>query len=339
MNFRLHRWAAGRWLVPGMAALAALVWGCATANRRSAEPAERPGHNGDPATHLVFIPGGVLRMGDHSGTGYPDERPVHQVQISALHMDRTEVTWALWLEVYHWALSAGYEFAGSEAIAPPRAPDHPACNVTWYDAVKWANARSEMTGRMPVYYTDASRDTVYRTGSIDLTPEAVHWEADGFRLPTEAEWEWAARGGWESQHYPWPSPGEPFAAWIDGGRANYWMSGDPYDAEPVCASTPAAYYRGTQQPAGGDMANGYGLYDLAGNVAEWCWDWYDDHWYATPEATLADTRGPARGPGRVIRGGSWISSDKYTRVAVRYMSAPGFRCHCYGLRLVAKDSD
>jgi formylglycine-generating enzyme required for sulfatase activity len=322
-----------------MVMVAALFLGCATAGRRVVEPEQSPGRSGGPAADLVFIPGGVLRMGDHSGTGYPDERPVHEVRVSALQIDRTEVTWALWLEVYHWALGAGYGFEGSEAIEPPRAPDHPVGNVTWYDAVKWANARSEMAGRTPVYYTDASRDTVYRAGSIDLTPEAVDWDADGFRLPTEAEWEWAARGGLESQHYPWPSPGKPFAAWIDGGRANYWMSGDPYDAEPVCASTPVAYYRGTQLPAGGDMANGYGLYDMAGNVAEWCWDWYDDQWYATPEATRPDTRGPARGPGRVIRGGSWISSDKYTRVAVRYMSAPGFRCHCYGLRLVVTAQD
>jgi formylglycine-generating enzyme required for sulfatase activity len=317
-----------------MLALAVLLWGCATAGRRVTAPAESPGRKGGPATDSVFIHGGVLRMGDHSGAGYPDERPVHEVRVSALRIDRTEVTWSLWLEVYHWALSAGYEFEGADAIEPPRAADHPVCNVTWYDAVKWANARSEMAGRMPVYYTDASRGTVYRAGTIDLTPDAVDWEADGFRLPTEAEWEWAARGGLESQHYPWPSPGEPFAGWIDGGRANYWMSGDPYHAEPVCASTPVAYYCGTQQPAGADMANGYGLYDLAGNVAEWCWDWYDDRWYAAPQATVPDTHGPARGPGRVIRGGSWISSDKYSRVAVRYMSAPGFRCHCYGLRLV-----
>jgi formylglycine-generating enzyme required for sulfatase activity len=311
----------------------ALCAGCAT-------DSQLPGlGTSDDATaasepDLVFIPGGVLRMGDHSGAGYADERPVHEVRLNAFYIDRSEVPWAFWHEVYDWAVAAGYEFEGAEAIEPPLAVDHPVCNVTWYDAVKWANARSERAGRTPVYYTDARRRTVYRAGQIDLPSNAVDWEADGYRLPTEAEWEWAARGGLTSEHYPWPSPGRDFASHIDGGRANYWQSGDPYDGERVCASTPVAYYQGGQHPPGNDMANGYGLYDMAGNVAEWCWDWYDDKWYAAPGATVDNTRGPPRGPGRVIRGGSWISSDKYCRVAVRYMSAPGFRCHCYGLRLV-----
>jgi formylglycine-generating enzyme required for sulfatase activity len=317
-------------------ALAGLVVGCATVTRQEPAPREisAPGWAGKSDAAMVCVPAGRWRMGDHSGAGYADERPVHEVAVDAFLMDRSEVPWAQWTEVYHWALTAGYEFGGAEAIEPPRAPDHPVCNVTWYDAVKWANARSEMTGRRPVYYTDAAHETVYRAGTLDLTDAMVDWEADGFRLPTEAEWEWAARGGLEGHHYPWPSPGTEFKPWIDGSRANYWQSGDPFDAEPLCASAPVAYYQGNQSPHGHDMANGYGLYDMAGNVAEWCLDWYDDHWYDTPEARLPNPRGPARGPGRIIRGGSWISSEKYCRVAVRYTSAPGFRCHCYGLRLV-----
>jgi formylglycine-generating enzyme required for sulfatase activity len=252
-------------------------------------------------------------------------------------MDQTEVPWSFWLEVYNWAVNSGYQFEGSDAIEPPRAIDHPVCNVTWYDAVKWANARSEMSGRQPVYYTDASRSTVYRSGQIDIPAEAVDWTADGFRLPTEAEWEWAARGGLHSQHYPWPSPGDAFLPWIDGARANYWQSGDPYETEEVCATTPVAYYRGDQQPPGLDTPNGYGLYDMSGNVAEWCWDWYDDQWYASPDATRANTTCPRQGPGRLIRCGRWISSENYSRVAFRYMSQPGFLCHCYGLRLVVRD--
>ena len=312
----------------------AVCGGCATGSRERVGPEERRRHTAEPVVGMVYIPGGVLRMGDHSGAGYADERPVREVRVKAFYMDRTEVTWAYWLEVYHWALSTGYEFAGSEAIEPPRAADHPVCNVTWYDAVKWANARSEMEGRKPVYYSDSSRVTVCRVGELDLTDEAVDWEADGYRLPTEAEWEWAARGGLESHHYPWWSPGVQFASWMEGGRANYWESEDPYEDEAVCRSTPVAYYGGRQEPGGVDMANGYGLYDMAGNVAEWCWDWYDDRWYTVSEAREANPRGPRHGPGRVIRGGSWISSDKYCRVAVRYMSDPGFRCHCYGFRLV-----
>jgi len=87
-------------------------------------------------------------------------------------------------------------------------------------------------------------------------------------------------------------------------------------------------------PPGADMTNGLGLYDLAGNVFEWCWDLYHDGWYGQPQATAKDSPGPPTGYGRVLRGGSWISSDKYCRVAARYVSEPSYRCHCYGFRLV-----
>ncbi len=258
----------------------ALILACAADVPREIAPGDKEATaDTEPTSGLAYIPGGLLQMGDHSGAGYPDERPVHPVPVSGFFMDRTEVTWALWQEVYAWALTAGYVFNNAGLIDRPPAADHPVSNVTWYDAVKWANARSEMTGRKPVYYIDPSHSTVYRAGEHRIPSAAVDWEADGFRLPTEAEWEWAARGGLQSQHYPWPSPGKSFEPLIDGSRANYWKSGDPYDDAPVCASTPVAYYRGDQQPPGADMANGYGLYDMAGNAAEWCWDWYDDQWY------------------------------------------------------------
>jgi formylglycine-generating enzyme len=278
---------------------------------------------------MVWIPGGEYERGDHSGMGYVDERPVRRVEVSGFWMDRTEVTWELWNEVHAWAVAHGYEFDDSYDFHPGRDGQHPVCNVSWFDAVKWCNARSEKEGRQPSYYADAEAVEVYRRGQVELTGGMVRWESGGFRLPTEAEWEWAARGGLAGHHFPWPSPGLEFAGHLDGERANYWESGDPWESEAECATSPVAHFSGGQVPA-----NGYGLADMAGNVAEWCWDWYLDRWYEWEESGWRDTRGPAAGYGRVLRGGSWISRDKYCRVSARYMSAADYRCHCYGLRCV-----
>ncbi len=145
-------------------------------------------------------------------------------------------------------------------------------------------------------------------------------------------------GGVERQHYPWSSGGEDFERFLDGGKANYWGSGDPWETESDCATSPAGYFDGMQEPSGRDMANGYGLYDMSGNVNEWCWDWYLDTWYGEAVEVLEENlRGPERGYGRVLRGGSWISSPKYARVSARYMSGPEYRCHCYGFRCVVAE--
>jgi formylglycine-generating enzyme required for sulfatase activity len=282
---------------------------------------------------MVLVPAGEFAMGDAHGTGYPDERPVHRVWVSGFYMSRTEVTQAMWDEVAGWAQTNGYTFEGFERC-PRRKPAHPVCNVSWLDTIKWANARSEKEGRTPVYYLDAAQRAVYRRGLADLPVEGVRWSADGYRLPTEAEWEKAARGGLRGHQYPWPSGGPDFARFFDGSKANFWQSGDPFESDADCATSPAGYFNGHQSPAGMDMANGFGLHDLAGNVSEWCWDLYQDGWYGQPEATARDSRGPATGHGRVLRGGSWISNDKYCRVASRYVSEASYRCHCYGFRLV-----
>ena len=286
---------------------------------------------------MVFVPPGEFEMGNSHETGYLDERPAHRVFVDGFSIEKTEVTQALWNEVFAWALAHGYAFEDFERCQTSK-PSHPICNLSWHDAVKWANARSEKEGRQPAYFTNATRTAVYRRGKADLSADDVDWNANGYRLPTEVEWEKAARGGLERQQYPWPSPGPDFAKHLDGGKANFWQSGDPFESEADCATTPVGYYDGHQSPPGADMANGYGLYDMAGNVSEWCWDLYHDQGYAQPGATAPNTRGPTTGYGRVLRGGSWISSDKYCRVSARYMSEAGYRCHCYGLRLVVSAS-
>jgi formylglycine-generating enzyme required for sulfatase activity len=283
---------------------------------------------------MVFIPAGEFEMGDVHDTGEDHERPPHRVFVRAFHLAKTEVTLQLWEEVVRWALVHGYAFGGDDQGPPTsRAANHPICNVSWYDAVKWANACSERAGLTPVYFTDASHREVYRKGQLDLNHDAVKWTANGYRLPTEAEWEKAARGGLSRQHFPWASEGGSFTNHIDGRRANYMHSGDPFETETGLGTTPVAYFDGSQVPPGLNTANGYGLYDVAGNVAEWCWDWYDGQWYASPQATARDSRGPEVGRARILRGGSWINDRKFCRVAARYVSSPGYRCCCYGLRL------
>jgi formylglycine-generating enzyme required for sulfatase activity len=287
---------------------------------------------------MVRVPSGVCERGDWSGEGYADERPVAGLRVQGFYMDRFEVSWGLWMEVYEWALGQGYEFGEVYPFHPGRELSHPVCFVSWHDAVKWCNARSEMEGREPVYMGDEDWTEVYRAGLLDLAEGMVRWGGDGYRLPTELEWEWAARGGLERQHYPWSSGGEDFERFLDGGKANYWGSGDPWETESDCATSPAGYYDGMQEPLGRDMANGYGLYDMSGNVNEWCWDWYLDTWYGEAVEVLEENlRGPERGYGRVLRGGSWISSPKYVRVSARYMSGPEYRCHCYGFRCVVAE--
>ena len=165
---------------------------------------------------MVLIPAGSFLMGDTFNEGYSDERPLHSVYVSAFYMDRTEVTKALWDEVYGWAVIHGYTFdnAGSG-----KALDHPVHYVNWYDCVKWCNARSEKEGRVPAYYRDAAQTLVYRAGRVDVQNEWVKWNA-GYRLPTEAEWEKAARGGLSGKRFPWGDT-------ISHSQANYYSYWGP----------------------------------------------------------------------------------------------------------------
>ncbi len=281
---------------------------------------------------MVLIPAGSFTMGENvSGSA----SPLHTVNLKAFHMDRFEVTRGDWRKVVLWANDNGYDLppdleAGLQQHTPP--DDHPVVPVKWYDAVKWCNARSEMEGLVPTYYIDTDGMQVYRSGDYDLTADNVNWSGNGYRLPTEAQWEYAARGGLEGMDFPWGNQAAE-------GRANTWQYlvsvGQQNDPYPV--TRPVGYFNGNQDIASGtaaDMANGYGLYDMAGNAYEWTWDWY------SPYSALEefDPKGPATAPEdprRILRGGAWWHNSSDSRVLYRIPYLPdgedpygevGFRC-------------
>mgnify|MGYP003344886426 CR=1 FL=1 len=259
---------------------------------------------------MVYIPGGAFTMGRTSGDTDANAVPV-SVTASPFYMDMYEVRWSQWRSVYFWATNHGY----SLAVGAGKAPNHPVQRVNWYDVVKWCNARSEQAGKTPVYYTDPGLTAVYRDGEVDDV--YADWSAKGYRLPTEAEWEKAARGGVSGQRFPW---GDQISQDLANsyGATGIWS----YDFGPD-GYHPLGNYSWTSPattPVGTCSPNLYGLYDMEGNVCEWCWDWFD-----TPYAGGTAPHGPVSGYTRVIRGGSWGLKPACSRSASRIDDFPDSR--------------
>ena len=288
-----------------------------------------------PPAGMAVVPGGGYDMGNAiPGEGNDNELPVHRVGIAPFFMDRHEVSLAQWESVASWATNGGrgYQFSGN---ASGKATNHPVESVTWFDCVKWCNARSEMDGLMPVYYTDSALTNVYRTGDVNLQVAFVNWGASGYRLPTEAEWERAARAGTSGTRFPW-------GATITNTQANYsgfWQGGHPYYAYDTSPDgfNPGAFWGDEPytSPVGSFPTNSYGLSEMIGNVWEWCWDWQDDNYYAECAGGIANPRGPASGSGRVYRGGNWLDQAYYCRVSVRGSGDPSAPSYNIGFRTVA----
>ena len=299
----------------------------ATATQRLFDP--------NPPEGMAYVPGGIFQMGDTFGEGGWNT-PVHTLYVSEFYMDKTEVTQGQWDEVFGWALTNGYAFdnAGSRYSGRnySKGTDHPVFYINWFDSVKWCNARSEREGRPPVYSTNGAP---YRKGTN--SDVVCNWMAAGYRLPTEAEWEKAARGGARARRFPWAD-----ADTIDRSRANYncfqnnGTNTYAYDLAPTEGWDPAYTNGGTPYtaPAGSYAPNGYGLYDMAGNLWEFCWDWHGDGWYGDPGAVEADSHGPAFGEYRVSRGGGWFFFAESFRVAKRGGDEPSTPSFFTGFRTV-----
>jgi len=256
---------------------------------------------------MVLIPGGT-----QTGTNPDQDLGAYNLTVNPFHMDQYEVTQALWETVCAWATANGYSF---DCVGASQAADHPVHSVNWYDVVKWCNARSEMEGLPPVYTV---KGAVYKTGQKDDVTQSA--EA-GYRLPTATEWEYAARGGKENGRFPWDD-----ADTIQHSRANYNSSDvNDYDTSqtrglhPSYTEDPSNFFptEACTSPVGSFAPNGYGLYDMAGNVSEWCFEW-------NPKPGSEDFR--------LHCGGSWVSTSENCRVGHRQSLWPGIPYRHIGFR-------
>jgi formylglycine-generating enzyme len=264
------------------------------------------------------VPGGTYQMGNLIGDSDITNAGTVNVTLSPYYMAVHPTTKAQWDTVWTWATSNGYT---DLAAGAGKAANHPVQMVNWYDVVKWANAVSEKEGLTPCYQVAGS---VVRTGTSDAV--TCDWGANGYRLPTEAEWEVAARGGLSGKRFPWGDTiSQSQANYRAGTSYAYDSSGPVNDFHPTYKTGGVPY----TSPVGSFAANGYGLYDTAGNVRQWCWDWY-----GMPYAGGADPRGVAAGSNRVLRGGHWDFYANRARSAFRISFTPTSAIYSLSFRLV-----
>jgi formylglycine-generating enzyme required for sulfatase activity len=285
---------------------------------------------------MVLIPAGSFKIGNYivnnfynTATNDPDITDANptNVYVSAFYMDVNLVTSNQWAGVYSYANSIGYTFADAGSA---KAGNNPVQTVDWYDCVAWCNARSQQAGLKPCYYTDAGLTQVYTNATG--TSVYLNLANEGYRLPTEAEWEKAARGGLTGNRFPWGNIITESQANYYASPANYSYDLGPYSGYNTNFDSGSAY----TSPVGSFAPNGYGLYDMAGNVLEWCWDWYAAPPYPTGSPYLGGNNPTGAGPGygsRVLRGGLWNDYAVNSRCAARYGVNPhnadgdgGFRC-------------
>ena len=252
---------------------------------------------------MLRIPGGSFMMGSPGSIGESDEIPQHKVQLSSFELAKTETTfWQFGLYCAANGLNI-QDFAFSGVVNG----SHPVVNVTWYDAARYANWLSEREPKGRTSYIFAGDDF-----------EKIDFEAQDYRLPTEAQWEYAARSGGKNEVYAGFSDPDSlylFANFYDragGDKESGQNDGYKYLAQ-----------------VGSFRANGLGLYDMSGNVWEWCQDWKAPY---KPDEQQ-DPVGPDGGDYRVFRGGSWYNGAQDCRAAYRFNRSPGYRDYDIGFRL------
>jgi formylglycine-generating enzyme required for sulfatase activity len=236
---------------------------------------------------MVLVEGGTLSTSNElDGT-----------EVDTFYIGRYEVTWGGWQAVQEWAAANDYDIGG---VGDGCADDHPVHSVNWYDVIKWCNLKSEIEGLTPVYTVEGS---VYRSGEFGWDGSNVveqNLSANGYRLPLDAEWEFAARGGNQTNGYTYAGSDDLDAVgW-------YWDNSGGAACDQLVG-------RGTW-PVGQKAANELGLYDMSGNVWEWCWE--------------------PNGTNRHVRGGSWLSTASVSTVSIQTNgSSPDDRNRAHGFRL------
>ena len=267
---------------------------------------------------FIRIEGGKFRMGSPAGTtnNHNNERPLKEVTLSTFYMDKYMVT----QEDYETVMGNNPSYHNADPVNGEVQGKRPVERVSWYDALVYANKLSDAKGLTPAYElpdewpnpvswsTDtADWGTVPTNGDTRWDNVRVVEGSTGYRLPTEAQWEYAARGG-------------------NGSPGNFTYSGSNTIGDV------AWYYDNSQNrthEVGKKMANGLGLYDMNGNAWEWVWDWYGTY----PGTAQIDPTGAPTGSDRICRGGNWWNSAMNNRVISRFIYGPHIRDGSLGFRL------
>ena len=246
---------------------------------------------------MVPIRGGTFTMGSPANEpSRNNDETQHQVTISPFYMSKYAIT------------QAEYEAVVGENPSrfKQEGANLPVENISWFDAIEFCNSLSELEGLTPAY-------TITGTGN----GRVVAWNRDGngYRLPTEAEWEYACRA-------------ETTTAFNTGSNITDEQAN--YDGTSPYNNNASGIYRRKTTPVGSFSANEWGLCDMHGNMWEWCWDWYGNY----PSGAQTDPMGPASGTYRVLRGGAWFDGGRHLRSASRFNYIPSNRNYFFGFRVV-----
>jgi formylglycine-generating enzyme required for sulfatase activity len=242
---------------------------------------------------MIFVQGGTFEMGDHYNRGAVDELPVHSVSVSDFYIGRTEITWKEWREVMDTFIGIGNQASDK----------YPVVNISWYHTLVYCNKRSIMEGFEPCY--------------------TIYWETDGYRLPTEAEWEYVARGGIHNTD-------------------DYEYSGCHEESDLINYAWYTANSGSYLHPVATKLPNQIGIYDMSGNAGEWCWDTFDPDYYSDcyDIGTIYDPTGPLPGNGWVgscvLRSGAYLGDSYPCRVSYREILGHVYPYEYCGFRVARK---
>ena len=273
---------------------------------------------GDYAHEMVYLPSGEFMMGAvvHDTQALESEKPCHKVSLrNGFWLGKYPVTQVLFQAIT--GKKPSY-FAG---------PDHPVETVSWCDAVLFCNMLSKKEGLETVYKLPQGFGFEMDFGKSKSLAQkiVVDWEANGYRLPTEAEWEYAARAG---EYYLYAGGNKPDDV---GWYGSCFWNGNDWE------NSTGGNSKKTTHPVGMKQPNAYKIYDMTGNIFEWVWDRFDAKAYRNRKTTTTyDPKGPRNGEARIVKGGCWYKTPKYARVSFRSSSQVGTRFQNTGFRLLRR---
>lgn len=259
---------------------------------------------------MIFVQGGIFDMGDNFYEGNSNELPIHSITLGNFLIGKCEVT------QYEWT-----QYMSADTYDCGSGDNYPVYYVSWYKVLVYCNKRSEAEGLTPCYSIRGTTNTTSWSTiptSSNSTWDAVicDWRANGYRLPSEAEWEYASRGGIHSTD-------------------NFRYSGCLNEAELTDFAWYDGNYTGESHPVGTKADNQLGIFDMTGNVWEWCWDLYSESYYqdCIDDSISLNPYGPVSGSFRIGRGGGWFNDSGYCRVAYRGYDFPYSNYDYLGFRV------